>query len=528
MSEGDPLTLSAGVSALSEDADPARGGWTFPLVLTVAFLGVGLVNVLTHEMWSDEMQAWLLARDSDSLAGLFHNLRYEGHPALWYLGLYALTRFTHQPEAMQVYHLLIATAAIFVFAKWSPFTRLAKVLFVFGYFPLYEYATISRNYAFGVLFLFIFCALAGPRRRKNYVLLALMLFMMMQSSMYALLVAGPLAGMLVVEMWWDRGVRASLAARKTEVITGVVIFLAGVGLSFLQTSPPADSDCYSSWRTGFYPGAVATVLSAVWNSYVPLPQLTTRFWETNIVPWLAVKAVLGVMLLVAGVWLFRRRRDILFLYVASAATVMGLQYVKFFGGMRHHGHLFLALVACLWLTLRSEKEEASEATRSDRDAGTERKMRFVGPALIVFFGLHMVVGVYASAVDWFCSFSPAKAAAEYIRAEGLEDHIIAGSDGNRMCPIVGYLDIRYFTLYGCHWGSFRVYAMSARPNRDLFYRRLAEMQAAQKKDILLVLTPREPAPPGYVKIAEFPPVILRGEEHYILGLLKYKPPDGSP
>ena len=155
-------------------------------------------------------------------------------------------------------------------------------------------------------------------------------------------------------------------------------------------------------------------------------------------------------------------------------------------------------------------------------------MRFVGPVLIVFFGVHMAAGVYASAMDWSYSFSPAKAAAEYIRAEGLRDNIIAGSDGNRMCPVAGYLDIRYFQLFGCRWGSFRNYASSARPNHDLFYRRLAEMQAARKKDILLVLTPGESAPPGYVKIAEFPPVILYGPEHYILYLLKYKPPEEAP
>jgi hypothetical protein len=35
-----------------------------------------------HEMWRNELQAWLLARDSDSLAELWRNTRYEEHPLL--------------------------------------------------------------------------------------------------------------------------------------------------------------------------------------------------------------------------------------------------------------------------------------------------------------------------------------------------------------------------------------------------------------------------------------------------------------
>ena len=529
LSVGDPVETSVGVSTGDGSAAAARGTWTFPLVLTAVFFVVALVNVLTHEMWSDELDAWLVARDADGLADMFHNLRYEGHPGLWHLGLYAITRFALPPEAMQVYHVLIAAAAVFVFARWSPFTRLVKTLFVFGYFPLYEYATVSRNYALGVLFLFVFCALAAPGRRKNYVLLAIPLFLMAQANAYALLVAGSLAGMLIVEAWCDRDVRASLAARKVHLVAAVVIFLAGAGLSAYQILPPADSDCYAFWRTGFYPGAAARVAASAWYAYVPIPQLTTRFWNTNIVPSLAVQGVLGVMLLVAGAWLFRRPRPVLFLYLCFATAMMSLQYLKFFGGMRHLGHLFLVFVACLWLTLRAGKQETSEDPSSRRDNATWTRTRFAGGALIVFFGMHMAVGLTASAIDWFCAFSPGKDAAEYIHAQGLLDtSILAGCERNRMCPIVGYLNTRYFSPYGCRWGSFPIYTTAAKFDLDRFYRRLAEMQTAQQKDVLLVLTPGESAPPHYEKIADFPPTILPDGEHYILYLLRYKPPDNTP
>ena len=46
--------------------------------------------MMQHAMWRYEMQAWLLARDSQTLGDLFFNLRYEGHPALWHLLLWPL------------------------------------------------------------------------------------------------------------------------------------------------------------------------------------------------------------------------------------------------------------------------------------------------------------------------------------------------------------------------------------------------------------------------------------------------------
>ena len=63
-------------------------------------------------MWFDELQAWNIARASHSLGDLYTNLRYEGHPILWYLPLYALTRFTGNPHSMQVVQWAVATGDV--------------------------------------------------------------------------------------------------------------------------------------------------------------------------------------------------------------------------------------------------------------------------------------------------------------------------------------------------------------------------------------------------------------------------------
>ena len=65
----------------------------FPLALTALFLVRGAVAAAHHELWRDEAQAWLIARDVP-LSRLFAELHYEGHPALWFLLLKPLTWIT--------------------------------------------------------------------------------------------------------------------------------------------------------------------------------------------------------------------------------------------------------------------------------------------------------------------------------------------------------------------------------------------------------------------------------------------------
>src|SRR6185369_6341512 len=117
-----------------------------------------------HEPWRDEVEAWLVARDAASPLALLHQLRYEGHPSLWYAVLWPLTRLGG-PALMQGAAALIATASTFVFARFAPFPRLARALFAFGVLQVWEWGAIARNYGLGALFLFGAAALAVRRER---------------------------------------------------------------------------------------------------------------------------------------------------------------------------------------------------------------------------------------------------------------------------------------------------------------------------------------------------------------------------
>ena len=159
----------------------------YAIGLTTGFLILGGFTAFNHEMWRDEIQAWLLARDSASFFELFAHLKYEGHPGLWHLCLMPLSRITVSPVIMQVFHLLIAGVTVYLFARYAPFNWLQKFLFCFGYFVLYEYAVIARNYALGLLLLILFCVLFR-KRYKRPLWIGGILFLLAHTSVHALIV----------------------------------------------------------------------------------------------------------------------------------------------------------------------------------------------------------------------------------------------------------------------------------------------------------------------------------------------------
>src|SRR6185436_19153940 len=98
-------TVPAGPDSMQPHAMPEPLADTrYAFGLAGLFLVLAAVATSQHEMFRDELQAWLLGRDSVSLAALLRNLKYEGHPGLWHLCLMLVSRVFPSPVAMQVFH----------------------------------------------------------------------------------------------------------------------------------------------------------------------------------------------------------------------------------------------------------------------------------------------------------------------------------------------------------------------------------------------------------------------------------------
>ncbi|MCB0795477.1 MAG: hypothetical protein KDB88_12130, partial [Flavobacteriales bacterium] len=169
-----------------------------------------------HGMWLDEMQHWCLARDSNDLVDLFHNTRNEGHPPLWHLLLFFITRTTSDPVAMQVLHGLIALCSIYLVLWHAPFPLSWRVLLVFGYFFAFEYAVISRNY--GPTLLALLCATSCYRNRNYWGWAVACLFM----------AAGHLWGIVFAAVWATMDIYHAGLQRRSLLPPVAVLATAGL------------------------------------------------------------------------------------------------------------------------------------------------------------------------------------------------------------------------------------------------------------------------------------------------------------
>src|SRR5436309_11855134 len=133
--------------------------WLFTLLYALTVVALASHHVL----WRDEARALNIVMASDSIPELFQNLHNEGHPALWYLVLYAGFHLTRSTLVLKASSLVIAIAAVFVFLSRAPFALWHKVLFIFGSNPIYQYSVRCRNYGLSMLFLLLYGAVHKHR-----------------------------------------------------------------------------------------------------------------------------------------------------------------------------------------------------------------------------------------------------------------------------------------------------------------------------------------------------------------------------
>ena len=330
-----------------------------PLVLLLVYLALAGLLLAKHEPWRDELQSWSIAQESASLGELRVNTSYEGHPSGWYLLLFAITRVSGDFRAVQLLHLGLIAIAVAILLWRAPLSGLQMGLAIFGYFLCYEYAVLARNYALGVLALFAFCALARNWRR-HWLPMALCLVAMLQANLFAALLACAL--FVAVGLHVFRETRHEGALRR-RLALGALIVLGGLVLSVLDMRVPADSAFMPVWH--WRDPALATLLRSMSHAFVPLPRLELHFWNTSLLSAVGGSAwwegSVALLALLAAFLILRRRPIALLAFGLAASAISLFLAVKYTGFLRHHGHLFLALLAAYWLG-----ESLAGATRAAR------------------------------------------------------------------------------------------------------------------------------------------------------------------
>jgi len=429
------------------------------LILYSLLLLMGLLN---HELWLDEMHHWLLARESRSLAELYEYSRYEGHPILWNVLLYVLTRFTDNPFAMQLLHgiLAISAAALLIFT--APFPFYLKVFLVFGYYNFYEYAVISRNYVLILLFVLLACWLYSRYPKTKYALFVLLL-LLVNTHLLAIPV---FIGFLIFFFWkkWKR---------QDYILAGIALFF--LALSLYQINPPSNHPFQNYWtRLDISVAKIGRTFNYFGQGLFPLSDFSDySFWNKNLFNSFsgAVLAVLSIAIFGCFfVNTFPHRR----LFFASASTFIGVYLILYFLqmiGFRYYGIMWICMTAAFWLLYR--------------DFWLIRYPIFLHSLFILVAFLQMIAGVSSYMFDVVRPFSQAQNVVEYIQENKLESIPLAVTTANAAPSISGYLrkpvyhlDIEQYQSF-CLW-----YKPVQNPDRKKLLDHLVHFASKSEKVLL--------------------------------------------
>jgi hypothetical protein len=381
-----------------------RRTFASPVLLVAAFGLVSAVCATRHELWLDEANPWVIARDAHSLGGLWFNMRFEPHPPLWYVLLFLVSRVTSNPAAMQALHALIATGAVAILAWFAPFRARERWLLAFSYYLLFEYGVINRGYALGLLLAFALVALM-TRRRGGPVWIGVLLAALANTSAFGLILSGALLiGWVFARSWAGRP-----AGR---LAVSAVIYAAGAALSLYSMLPRGENVYGRNTHLAWSGDRLVHTLDLFWAAFLPLPDVRAASpWNSNLFLTAPIWghgdllhhiiAVAAVVLCGIVLWSLRGSAPAALVFVAGEAAVTALLYVEYSGGYRHHGHYFVLFVLAFWWA-------------SARSGEGGARLRGAHVLLTTALVIHVLAAAYFVAADARRPFSSSLEVARFV------------------------------------------------------------------------------------------------------------------
>ncbi|MFT5129781.1 MAG: hypothetical protein ACI8W8_003410 [Rhodothermales bacterium] len=425
-----------------------------------------IIGLIGHEMWRDEMRVWLTATKSADLSLLFDELIYDGHPGLWYLLVRALSPISQNPEIVKVLHFAVAaTTACLILKSECPIWQ--KCLLPLGYFFVYEYGVISRNYSLGI------CLLIGAavlHSRGRYRLSLCCLLPASLASVHALVIALAFHIVLLFKL-----------PKK-----GWAIFSSGLILFFfyLQFFAFNSRDGRESPEITLSFERIIDYIENVTYAFFPIPSNGINFWNQMV----ALPPILSVLLFIVIIssiaYYFRSHRTILAFLVAVFCLFLLLNIFFVSQALRHCGHFFVSFVIALII---------SAARKLDADLLEEVSPRANSKAMDCCIGavlcLHVILAVFAVKTDVERPFSNAKQTADFIKKNNLAAAPIIVDWHPAGESLAAYLDKELVMYRASHFGYFTPNTQAvAETSAAELMNSAASMAKTHKQDILLILT----------------------------------------
>jgi hypothetical protein len=228
-----------------------------------------------HELWGDEIHSWNIVKGSHSIQELFHNIRYEGHPPFWYCYLFCFTQYSHSLFYLKAAQFIFVAGAAIVLLFFSPFSRLQKILLLSGYYFIFEYAVLARNYIPAIFFAFCIAAIYNRDIRYKTLIYYVLIFALSNVHLLGLLLAVSIhAGFCFEKIPEKRSVAL-------HIIIGLLVLLPAAYFIL----PPSDSQLnFEFWKSQWTISRLYLFVTVIVKSLFPLQEwFNEHWWNTSFI-----------------------------------------------------------------------------------------------------------------------------------------------------------------------------------------------------------------------------------------------------
>lgn len=436
--------VSPGTAEVRKTRRP-RGAAIFEWTTLGIFATLLALITCRHEMWSDEIQAWLIARDSHSILSLIRDLRYEGHPALWYVVLYLPAHLWPNPATMQVINFLIAVALAWLILSARALSRHLRLLFVFSFYFFYQYGVTSRSYALAVLLLVAAArCLTGERRHGKFAIL----FLALAVNTHAF--AAPVAVMLTFWGFYLKKAKtrsdAARMLRDRDFLTAFAVLAAAGALGLATVWPAPDLGRMPAFVQPFSHNLLTTA-SMVWLIFFPHLPSPVQILLLPLRASLSATAAVSVLMIGVATALLRTSRAQVFFMACAVLEIVEIAVTVAWPDVYHLGFIFVSLLIALLI----DTDEAPVGVARSR----WQKMR---PALLIaLLSPQFLCGVDSSALDWMRPYSDGLEVSQWLKSEHLDRNPMVLEPSEFTTAIVGYLERQsaYYPSCQC-FGSYEI------------------------------------------------------------------------
>ena len=315
-----------------------------------------------HEAGRDEWQGIGIARNLFSLQDFLTRMRAEGHPFLSFIIFKYLLLLHNSINTIKVFNWVIMLIAAWILLFKIQIDHYLKIVFLFGYFMLYEYAAIVRAYGMMSMLILLCVYQLQKKERCNYFILLLGMAGMIFNHIYGIMISAGILFYIYYPFFHDYKKLFS-HSRENLLLIGTLLCMS---ISIYCVWPQHQDYFYPDHRSGLlklithFPKAIGMV----WNAMFNIPAPIIDFRNVNLIDYLVSNAVSihkatiisniikSILMIPMGYFLFlmakENKRAVLTL-IFTWLLIMIFQIEVFWGLLRHNGFFYLSFFGFLCL-----------------------------------------------------------------------------------------------------------------------------------------------------------------------------------